>query len=91
MITGNNLTTTRLHVSCYVEEKMIAHPMRQQIARFGRHLRHLNGAKIPKHSLLITQNTCVKISKYPQRQNFFFLSFIRLKMCFHCTWIMKKP
>jgi hypothetical protein len=33
--TGNNLTTTRLHVSRYVEEKTIAHPMRQQIARFG--------------------------------------------------------
>jgi len=35
MTTGNNLTTTRLHVSRYVEEKTIAHIMRQQIARFS--------------------------------------------------------
>jgi len=33
--TSDNLITTRMHASRYMEEKTIAYPMRQQIARFG--------------------------------------------------------
>jgi hypothetical protein len=40
--------------------------------------------------LLITQNTQVKIPKYPQMKSFFFV-FFRLKLLFACTWKLKKP
>jgi len=45
--------------------------------------------KIPKHlmNLLITQN--IKIAP-KTKLIFFFLSFLRLKTCFHYTWIMEK-
>jgi hypothetical protein len=42
------------------------------------------------HELLIIQNNHVKISKFPQRF-FFFCSFLRIKLCFLCTWIMEEP
>lgn len=41
-------------------------------------------------TLTITQNTRMKVQKYPQIQSLY-LPFSRLKLYFHCTWILKNP
>jgi hypothetical protein len=48
--------------------------------------------KTPLMTLLIIQNTQVKNTKIPSKAKFFFfLSFIRLKTFFYCTWKVEKP
>jgi hypothetical protein len=43
---------------------------------------------MPIMTLRITQNTRMKVQKYSQIQSLY-LPFSRLKLYFHCTWILE--